>query len=188
MGGGGGRCHNNRGGCDHAFTAMAVAAVVASCGAGNSCDCHDGGATIAVAAGLPAAADSMAGARGVCDTTVRCQPPLACDLDGNVRWKHKYGGFGGAELLAVEGDLVYVGNSSGSPQVLFRLDTPTGSYQNWDKANNGGFRDIFVKDLWKDQPGMPDKAEAMAARNGFNPDEAREPESSVSLALDYCLT
>jgi uncharacterized protein YggE len=28
---------------------------------------------------------------------------------------------------------------------------------------------------------------AMAARNGFNPDEAREPESSVSLALDYCL-
>jgi uncharacterized protein YggE len=29
---------------------------------------------------------------------------------------------------------------------------------------------------------------AMAARNGFNPDEAREPESSVSLALDYCLT
>jgi uncharacterized protein YggE len=29
---------------------------------------------------------------------------------------------------------------------------------------------------------------AMAARNGFNPDEAREPESSVSLALDYCLS
>ena len=42
----------------------------------------------------------------------------------------------------------------------------TGSYQNWDGANNGGFRDLFVKDLWKDQPGMPDKAEAMAARNG----------------------
>jgi hypothetical protein len=91
---------------------------------------------------------------------------LACDLEGNVRWKHKYGGFGGADLLAVEGDLVYVGNNSGSPQVLFRLDTATGSYQNWDKANNGGFRDLFVKDLWKDQPGMPDKAEAMAARNG----------------------
>ncbi|HUU93491.1 MAG TPA: hypothetical protein VM238_20050, partial [Phycisphaerae bacterium] len=91
---------------------------------------------------------------------------LACDLEGNVRWKHKYGGFGGAELLAVEGDLVYVGNSSGSPQVLFRLDTATGSYQNWDKANNGGFRDLFVKDLWKDQPGMPDRAEAMAARKG----------------------
>ena len=91
---------------------------------------------------------------------------LACDLEGNVRWKHKYGGFGGAELLAVEGGLVYVGNSSGSPQVLFRLDTATGSYQNWDNANNGGFRDLFVKDLWKDQPGMPDKAEAMAIRNG----------------------
>lgn len=50
--------------------------------------------------------------------------------------------------------------------MLFRLDTATGSYQNWDHANNGGFRNVFVKDLWKDQPGMPDKAEAMAARNG----------------------
>ena len=29
---------------------------------------------------------------------------------------------------------------------------------------------------------------AMAARNSFNPDEARPPQSSVSLALDYCLT
>jgi uncharacterized protein YggE len=29
---------------------------------------------------------------------------------------------------------------------------------------------------------------AMAARNGFNPDEARQPEGSVSLDLDYCLT
>jgi hypothetical protein len=28
----------------------------------------------------------------------------------------------------------------------------------------------------------------MAARNGFNPDEARQPEGSVSLDLDYCLT
>jgi hypothetical protein len=29
---------------------------------------------------------------------------------------------------------------------------------------------------------------AMAARKGFNPDEARQPESSVSLDLDYCLS
>ena len=29
---------------------------------------------------------------------------------------------------------------------------------------------------------------AMAAARSFNPDEARAPESSVSLALDYCLT
>jgi uncharacterized protein YggE len=29
---------------------------------------------------------------------------------------------------------------------------------------------------------------AMAARSSFNPDEARAPESSVSLALDYCLS
>ena len=28
---------------------------------------------------------------------------------------------------------------------------------------------------------------AMAARNSFNPDEARAPQSSVSLGLDYCL-
>jgi hypothetical protein len=28
---------------------------------------------------------------------------------------------------------------------------------------------------------------AMAARSSFNPDEARPPESTVSLALDYCL-
>jgi uncharacterized protein YggE len=29
---------------------------------------------------------------------------------------------------------------------------------------------------------------AMSARKGFNPDEARQPESSVSLDLDYCLS
>jgi uncharacterized protein YggE len=29
---------------------------------------------------------------------------------------------------------------------------------------------------------------AMAARNSFNPDEARAPQSSVSLGLDYCLS
>lgn len=29
---------------------------------------------------------------------------------------------------------------------------------------------------------------AMAARSSFNPDEARAPESSVNLALDFCLT
>jgi uncharacterized protein YggE len=28
---------------------------------------------------------------------------------------------------------------------------------------------------------------AMAARSSFNPDEARPPESTVTLALDYCL-
>ena len=90
---------------------------------------------------------------------------LACDLEGNVRWKHKYGGFGGAELLAVEGDLVYVGNSSGSPQVLFRLDTAR-PLSELGQGKQRRVRDLFVKDLWKDQPGMPDKAEAMAVRNG----------------------
>jgi uncharacterized protein YggE len=29
---------------------------------------------------------------------------------------------------------------------------------------------------------------AMAARSSFSPDEAQAPESSVSLALDYCLS
>ena len=34
---------------------------------------------------------------------------------------------------------------------------------------------------------IPPMPYAMAARNSFNPDEARAPQSSVSLGLDYCL-
>ncbi|MBM4020430.1 MAG: hypothetical protein FJ288_19285, partial [Planctomycetes bacterium] len=33
---------------------------------------------------------------------------LACDLQGNVQWKHTHGGMGGAEVVAVDGGIVYV--------------------------------------------------------------------------------
>lgn len=72
---------------------------------------------------------------------------------------------------------------------LLRLALAEGKRQAQTTADALGLRRVQL--LRIDQRGggpirpMP---YAMAAARSFNPDEARAPESSVSLALDYCLT
>ncbi len=59
---------------------------------------------------------------------------LVCtDFDGNVKWRHKRGGFGGAQLVAVDNGIVYV-YDSGQGNVIYRLDTKKGEYSNWKDA------------------------------------------------------
>lgn len=57
------------------------------------------------------------------------QAVVCTDLDGNVRWRHKHGGFGGASHLAVGGGVVYV--NDGHEDVIYRLDANKGAYSTW---------------------------------------------------------
>jgi outer membrane protein assembly factor BamB len=54
---------------------------------------------------------------------------VCTDLDGNVRWRHKHGGFGGARHVAVEDGVVYV--NDGHENVIYRLDANKGAYSYW---------------------------------------------------------
>lgn len=57
---------------------------------------------------------------------------LVCtDFDGNVKWRHKRGGFGGATLLAADGGIVYV-YDPGQGNMIYRLDAGKGEYVNWN--------------------------------------------------------
>lgn len=57
------------------------------------------------------------------------QAVVCTDLEGNVKWRHKHGGFGGASHLAVGGGVVYV--NDGHENVIYRLDANKGVYSYW---------------------------------------------------------
>jgi outer membrane protein assembly factor BamB len=54
---------------------------------------------------------------------------VACDLDGNVQWRHIHGGMNGAAPLAVGDGIVYVATWSNS---IYRVDTKSGIYSAWE--------------------------------------------------------
>lgn len=58
---------------------------------------------------------------------------VCADFDGNVKWRHSRGGFGGASLLAVSDGILYV-YDQGQGNVVYRLDTvkKAGEYSNWE--------------------------------------------------------
>ena len=85
---------------------------------------------------------------------------VACDLAGNVQWKHTHGGMGGAEQIAVDAGIVFV-LSHGS--TLYLLDTAKGSYANWQGKPEAA---TSVSSLWDTPAGMPDRVEGMDARDG----------------------
>jgi len=58
------------------------------------------------------------------------QAVVCADFDGNVKWRHKRGGFGGAVLLAAADGIVYV-YDQGQGNVVYRLDAAKGEYSNW---------------------------------------------------------
>ena len=95
---------------------------------------------------------------------------VACDLEGNVQWKHTHGGMGGAEIVAVdktagEHGIVYV-NKWGS--LIYRLDAKTGNYASWKGKDSP---DLPIGAIWETTakaagPNMPDRIDGMDARGG----------------------
>jgi len=85
---------------------------------------------------------------------------VACDLNGDVKWRHKRGGFGGAVMVAVDGGIVYVVDGT---QTIFRLDSRNGTYSEWAGSESA---DINVASLWADPAGMPKQLDGISADNG----------------------
>ena len=95
---------------------------------------------------------------------------LACDLDGNVKWKNKHGGIAGARAIAAADGVVYVlGGSAYGPAgtmnggAVYKLKAADGDYVSWEGSPDV---DLMVKNLWDQAPDAPTKADAIAAKNG----------------------
>ena len=67
------------------------------------------------------------------------QAVVAADLNGNMLWHHKRGGFGTARAIAVDGKgHVYV-YDAGQDNTVYRLDAAKGTYDNFDNTNSAEF-------------------------------------------------
>ena len=90
---------------------------------------------------------------------------LACDLQGKVQWKHTNGGIGGAEVVAVDGGIVYV-NDGG--KLIYRLDAKTGNYVSWQGTDSPQLPigDIWQKNATTAGKNLPNRIEGLDARGG----------------------
>ena len=90
---------------------------------------------------------------------------LACDLQGNVQWKHTHGGIGGAEVVAVDNGIVYV-NKWGS--LIYRLDAKIGSYKDWQGKGSADLPigALFATTAKEKGVKAPERIEGMDARHG----------------------
>jgi hypothetical protein len=85
---------------------------------------------------------------------------VVTDFNATVLWRHKRGGFGGAQLIAVDGSTAYVVDGGD----LFCLDNTTGKYVPWA---GGQTSDVAVATLWPaDITKKPTGLSGMDARNG----------------------
>ena len=91
---------------------------------------------------------------------------LACDLDGNVKWKNKRGGMSGVKAIAATGGVVYIlGGSAGEAAQggsVYKLRAIDGDYLPW---SGGTEVDLDLRALASSLPGAPTKADAIAAHN-----------------------
>ncbi|HUU94083.1 MAG TPA: PQQ-binding-like beta-propeller repeat protein, partial [Phycisphaerae bacterium] len=90
---------------------------------------------------------------------------VACDLQGQVQWKHTHGGMGGAEIVAVDGGIVYVNKWA---NLIYRLDAKTGAYSSWKGKDSP---DLPIKALFEATAKakgakVPERIEGMDARGG----------------------
>jgi len=94
------------------------------------------------------------------------QAVVCADFDGNVKWRHKRGGFGGASLLAVSDGIVYV-YDLGQGNVVYRLDAAKGEYSNWQGTEDAalGLTPI-LGEAKKAESTMEPTATGMAATRG----------------------
>ena len=85
--------------------------------------------------GSPCAVDSDGGSVFLGWGGSEAGKALVCtDLDGKVKWRHKRGGFGGAQLIAADKGFVLV-YDAGQDNTLYRLDATKGEYANWQGAD-----------------------------------------------------
>ena len=86
---------------------------------------------------------------------------VATDLDGNVRWRQKRGGFGGAKFLAAENGAVYVVDNG---DVIYVLNASDGTYRSWAGSNVG---EVQVANLWGDKTDMPEVLDGFDVHDGI---------------------
>jgi len=93
------------------------------------------------------------------------KPLLACDPDGEIRWKNIRGGIAGATLVASDGETVYAFNHIGQYAVkaVYRLDAKTGQYNEWAARRS---TDLTMAQLWDGEKDVPDSPSGLAAAGG----------------------
>jgi sugar lactone lactonase YvrE len=81
---------------------------------------------------------------------------VACNLKGEVQWKHIRGGIGGAQLIAIDSGQVFAQND----KTLYRIESAKGGYTEWQGT---GSTDLVLKDVFD---GAPERIDGLAAANG----------------------
>lgn len=92
------------------------------------------------------------------------QALLACDLNGNVKWKNKRAGIAGVKALAAGGGVVYVLGGAAGPDseggTLYKLNAADGQYVAWDNSDDA---DLHIRNLVPDDKTALRKADFVAA-------------------------
>jgi hypothetical protein len=89
---------------------------------------------------------------------------VTTDFDSHVQWRHKRGGFGGAQHVAVDQGVVFVVDG----KVIFCLDAKRGTYLPWAGTTAA---EMPINELWPveegvDRKAMPDGVTGMDAHAG----------------------
>ena len=88
---------------------------------------------------------------------------VACDLQGNVRWKNNRQGMCGAEFVAADGGMVYAVNwGEHNSNYVYRVSAKDGSYVVYAGINSP---DLHPEKLWPDPAGKPNRMDGMDAKN-----------------------
>ncbi|MGD0089023.1 MAG: hypothetical protein ABSE73_03815, partial [Planctomycetota bacterium] len=88
---------------------------------------------------------------------------VACDLQGNVRWKNKRQGMCGAELVAVDNGMVYAVNwGPNNSNYLYRVSAKDGAYVVFPGTDSP---DLHPENLWPDPKGKPNRMDGMDVKN-----------------------
>ena len=87
------------------------------------------------------------------------QAVVACDLDGNVKWKNTRFAMTGVKFVAADGGRFY----GCLDDLIYRLDQKNGEYVNWEGTDSP---DLKISSIWADPSGKPSKPDGITARNG----------------------
>jgi len=86
---------------------------------------------------------------------------VVTDLDGIVQWRHKRGGFGGAQLVTIDAGIAYVLDSQDNS--LYCLKTANGTYVPWPGTLSAS---LPVTNLWPVGVAGPAQPAGMDAHQG----------------------
>jgi outer membrane protein assembly factor BamB len=93
------------------------------------------------------------------------KPLLACDAQGEVRWKNIRGGLASANLVASDGTTVFAWNDVGqyATRGVYRVVARTGAYSEWSALKS---TDLTLRQVFGDASDAPQRPNAMAAGAG----------------------